>query len=250
MQALDEVQFLQRIETLADEIEALSTRSDYDDLSKVSSEIGELWNVVEEMMTRGEMLNNRQKIFNQPEIDMERLSVFIERLHPHHTLLTMASNFLQSRDDWTFAPLSSVDINVVEAEAKRWESILKDSRVHFTSNAEMMSLIGEISKDIEAFGDSLDVMRDLKNPDFQEEHWEILSEKSGIPIEWTTEITLDSLLVRGIVWKAEIVKEVSIEATRARLAKEQEELEAERKRREEEEIAKQKKARRDVRKDI
>lgn len=155
------------------------------------------------MMTRGKMLNNRQKVFNQPEIDMERLSVFIERLHPHHTLLTMASNFLQLKDDWTFAPLSSVDINVVVAEVERWESVLQDSCVHFSSNEEMTSLIEKISKEVDAFGVVLDVMRDLKNSDFQEEHWTILSEKTGIPIEWSPQITMDLLLVRGVVKNAE-----------------------------------------------
>lgn len=240
-------QFLDRIYTLSNEMEAFSRRNNFDDLSKVSAEIEELWSVANEMMTRGEILNNRQKIFNQQEIDMKRLSVFIERLHPHHTLLTMASNFLRSRDDWTFAPLSSVDVNVVETEEKRWESVLKDSRVHFASNKEMMSLVGKISKEVEAFGVVLDVMKGLNNPDFQDEHWTILSEKTGIPIKWSPQITMDLLLVRGIVNNAEIIKEISTEATRARNEKELEEMKAERKRREAEEL---KRARRAARKDI
>lgn len=231
-------------------MEASFTHHDYDGLPTISKEIDELWSALNEMMTRGEMLNNRQNIFNQPEIDMERLAVFVKRLQPHHTLWTMASNFLRSKDHWSFFPLSSVDINAVEAEVNRCRNVLQDSRVHFASNAEMMVLIEKISRDVDGFGDAIDVMRALKNPDFHEEQWKLLSKRSGIPFELTSETTFKSLLARGIVKFMNIVKQISLDATREREAKILEEIETERKRREDKEIMKQKKARRAARKDI
>lgn len=246
LQSTHETQFLERIEALAVDVDVYSFQHDFDELSKVSADVDKLWSDLNEMMTRGEMLNNRQKIFNQPEIDMERLTVLAERLRPHHTLWTMASNFLRSKEDWTTSPLSSVDIDVIGAEVKRCENVLQDSRLHFASNAEMMVLIGKVAKFAEDVNKTFDVMRDLKNPDIQPEHWLLLSQRTAI--ECSPEITFDSLLVRGIVEIADVVKQVSVEATRERNVRELEEVETERKRQQEEEIREQKKARRAARK--
>lgn len=250
LQETQVTQFLEKIETVAADVEAYLSRREIDDVSRVANEIDELWGVLNEMMTRGELLNNRQKIFNQPEIDMERLNVFVKRLHPHHTLWTMASNFLRSKETWTFSPLSSVDINVIEAEVKRCENVLQDSRVLFTSRPEMMVLIENISKDVEDFNRMFNVMKDLKNPDFQDEHWSALSVETGIPIRYTTSMTFDSLLIRGIVKQAEVVKQVSNNATREREERDLQQIEAEQKRLEDEELMEQKKVRRAARKDI
>ena len=244
------VQFVEKIETMTADIEAYSSRREIDDVSRVANEIDEFWGVLNEMMTHGEMLNNRQKIFNQLEIDMERLTVFVKRLHPHHTFWTMASNFLRSKESWTMSPLSSVDINVIEAEVKRCENVLQESRVHFTSSPEMTVFNENILKDVEDFCKIFDVMKDLKNPDFQMEHWSELSEQTLIPIQYSPSTTFNSLVIRGIVKNAEIVKEISTKATRARKELDLQEIETERKHLEDEEIMKQKKVRRAARKDI
>lgn len=250
LQTTDEVKLYEKTDALAAEVEVYSSKHDFDDLSRIAIYIDKLWGGLKETMMRAEMLNNRQKIFNQPEIDTERLAISIERLHPHHTLWTMAANFLQSKDDWTFSPLSSVDVDAVGAEMKRCKDILQDSRLHFVSNAEMLLLIEKIAAVVDVSDKALDVMKDLMNPDFREEHWTLLEEKTGIAIKYTRDLTFDSLAVRGIMKNADVVKEILVQATREREARQLEQIEEERKLQEQEELAKQKKARRVARVDI
>lgn len=201
------------------------------------------------MRTLGQLLSERQGIFNQSESDMERLNVAAERLnvsigrlHPHHTLWTTASNFLKSKDAWTSTPLSSLDTSVIETEIERCENALQASRCHFASDAEMMELIGKISDVVSTFKRQLEVLRDLKNPHFEEEHWLLLSEKIGIEVEPT--LSLDDLIARGILERADVVRDLSAGATRDAEELKRAAEEEERKRQEHEAMLKEKKARR------
>jgi Dynein heavy chain, N-terminal region 2 len=231
-------------------VEVQSAAHDFEDLSRASLEIDELWGALNEFMERGETLNKRRKIFNHPEIEMERLAVFIERLRHRHALLTMASSFIRSRDEWTLAPLSSVDINAIEEEVKRCENVLQDSRLHFASQAEIMILIEGISSAVREFCEAVRVMGALSNPDFQLTHWSVLSERTGGAFRFKPAIAFGSLLERGILTYADLVLEVSMEATREREVRVQEELEAQRKRLVDEELSRQKRARLAARKHI
>lgn len=249
LQATHEVQFYERIATLASDVDSITAQRDFDEISRIASDIDNLWSVLSELVTRGELLNHRQQLFNQPEIDMERLNVTVDRLHPHHELWTMAANFLQSKAKWTLEPLSSIDVDVVGADVKRCENVLQDSRLRFASDAEMMVLIGKISSLVDNAQKALDVIRDVVG--FEIDHWAILEALTGIIFMYSpTTSTFDSLLVRGIMKNADVVKQVWMKATRELEARNLEEIEAERKRLQEAEINEQKKARRADRKDI
>lgn len=253
LQAIHETEFCDQIENISVEVETYCSRQEIDDVSRFSCEIDELSVALNEMMSRGETLNKRQKIFNLPEIDMERLTVSVQRLHPHHKLWKTASNFLRSKDAWTLSPLSTIDINEVEAEVKRCENVLDDSRRHFASSAEMLVLIGNIFKDLDDFNKTFDVMKDLKNPDIEDEHWLLLFKQTGISMkekEQPQEKAFDALVDQGILDYAQVVKEVSQKATHDREAERLEALDKERKRLEEDELNELKKARRAARLDI
>lgn len=250
LQIANEAQFQQKIEGLNDEVEACAAKHEFEDLSKIAIECDKLWGVLNEAVTHGEMLNNRQRIFNQPKIDMERLNSLIKRLHPYHTLWTMASNFLESKENWSMSPLSNVDVRIVDAEMKRCENVVQDSRLHFIDDAEMMILIDLIGAVIEAADKTFDVLRDLKHFDFQEKQWEILAKQTGARYKLLPEVNFDSLLAKGILGHAEIVNEILMEATSARKYLDLQEKLAEKNRLEDEEIKRKKRARLAARKDI
>jgi Dynein heavy chain, N-terminal region 2 len=231
-------------------VEVQSAAHEFEDLSKASLEIDELWGALNEFMERGKTLNKRRRIFNHPEIEMERLAVLIERLRHRHALLTMVSTFIRSRDEWTLAPLSSVDINSIKKEVKRCENVLQDSRLHFASQAEIMLLIERISSVVRDFSEAVRVMEALSNSNFQLTHWAVLSERTGGAFKFKPAIAFSSLLEHGILAHSDIVFEVSMEATRERKVREQEELEAHQKWLVDDELLRQKKIRLAARKHI
>lgn len=250
LQKFDEQKLFEDIEELESAEQAQSGAYELEDVSRAALEIDELWVTLNGFMVRGETLNKRQRIFNHPEIEMERLSVFIERLRHRHALLTTTSNFIRSRNEWTLAPLSSVDINAIKEEVKRCENVLQDSELHFASQAEIMILIERTSSIVREFCEAVRVMEALSNPDFQLTHWSVLSERTGGAFKYNPAIAFSSLLERGILAHAELVLDISMEATRERVAGEREEMLVRQKQLVADELLRQKKIRRAEREKI
>lgn len=246
----DVAQFLERIEMFQNEVEIYSTKSDFYDLSDVSLGIEKLWNALMEQTSHGAILNERQVIFNQAEIDMESLNNLIERLHPHHILWTMASNFLQSKDHWAQMPLSSIDVDIMSTEVDRCKDILRISRQRFSQNAEMLNLIENIANEISACDVWHHVMIDLKNPNFHADHWTLLIQRSGLVMKYNANVTFEFLIAKGILRSVDVIRQISNDATREYEQRHRAEVEAEMKRLKDEEIMKQKQVRRLARKDI
>lgn len=243
LQAAQEAQFLDQIEVFAHKVQDWSSKHGSEYVSEVSEEMSDLWGVSNEMLSQGELLNSRQIIFEQPEINLELLNDSVERLRPHFKLWSMTSDFYRSKESWKFSPLSCVDISDVQEKINQCESILQNSRDYFASDAEMLMLIENISKDVEEFCKGLDVMKDLKNPDFQPEHMNIYTKRTNIHVTYTPEMNFDSLIALGFLKNATIVKQVSLEATREREQEEIQKIKAEQKRLVDAELLIQKKAR-------
>lgn len=254
LQMTHQVNFLEKIEYLEKEVEIYSATKHADD--KVGN-IEKLWNITDDLRKFGEMLNNRQKIFNQPEIDMTPMYILVERLAPYHDFFVTTSHFLQSMKKWTKTlPLSKVDVSIFEEEMKRCENVVNESRKHFDGDEEMTILIEKTSSmAVEDARTMLDILHDLTNPDLDKEHFELMSKKFSSAITLSPELTLHSFALQGRFKlnekdKARIIRDVSQAATSARITRDKEKEETERKFKEEVEIMKKKKSRLAARKDI
>jgi dynein heavy chain len=225
--AIDVLNFLNRLVALQNDIYTYTHKYEYNDVSKISSEIDKLWNDLHVCRNHGEMLNKRCVIFNQPEIDIEPCNVHIENLFQHHKLWTMTSNFLTSKELWTEQmPLTTLDIQFIEAEIKRYEDIVDECKTYFTIvDAEMLNIIEKCYEEIRFMREMFDVVKDLRNEDMKEVHWNKLremlcgdanaeDEDGGVVIEISPEITtFNDLVLNGIMKFAEIIKNISSEAT-------------------------------------
>lgn len=80
LQMTHQVSFIEQVEGIVatTEMEIYSPKqkhsNDDDDNDDVGGSIGKVWNVLDNLRKHGAMLNNRQRIFNQPEIDMASLN--------------------------------------------------------------------------------------------------------------------------------------------------------------------------------
>lgn len=145
------------------------------------------------------------------------------------------------------------DLSILDAEMKRCEDVVVDSRHHFNDNMKMMTAIERFETTaVEPMRRKLDILHELTNPDLRhdEEHLRLMSKLTEIKIKFTPDLTLESLVSRGILKHAQIVRDVSRAATSARLAREAAKEEAERKLQADAELMAMKKARLAARKDI
>lgn len=248
MHASDTTIFLEKLSEISHDVD--------DFVSKYANgdEIFKLWDDLNDIRERGELLNRRCLIFDQDEIDMESLYAHIECIHPYQKFRTMTSNFLTSKEMWTEQmPLSMLDVESIEAEIKRYDMIVVDLREYFSHDERMMEFIDEISMDIRKYTEIFDVLKKLKNPVLKEIHLEKISTIVGIDLN-DVSTTLEKIISYGIPIISKQLDTVIIEASQDEAREREEkilrEIEEEKERQREEEIKIHRQLRRQHRKDL
>lgn len=250
IQLSDETNFLEKFDGLTIEVESYSSNYDIDDLSVVSIGIDRLWNILNEMLTHGHLLNKRQNIFNNPDIVLEPLKKLIEHLEPYYKLWTMALNFMEWKEKWTQLPVISIDIDNIKLAMKECKIVFHKCLVIFVDKIEMLNVVEHFLKALEDFEPYLKIIEHLKNPDLLFEHWSVLIQQSGMTMKYNPNLTFDYLIMKGILKNAKLVEEISTQATHEKETKLQAEIEHENNRLKDEEIQAHKHARRIARTDI
>ncbi|CAG9797357.1 unnamed protein product [Chironomus riparius] len=220
---------------------------------KTGDEIFNLWDNLISMREHAELLNKRCLLLNQPEIDMELLTVHIERLYPHQNFWTMTLNFLSSKQMWTEQmPLSMLDVQSIEAEIERYDAIVQECRDDFSNDTKMMNNIHKITIEIQEFEVLVDILKDLKNSNLKDVHFEKISTATGIVIDDSTQ--LKDVISYNARRFLNILKDVNSEASREAARERQEiirqEIEEEKKRLHEEEVKRHRELRRKNRQDL
>lgn len=221
---------------------------------KNGDEILNLWTNLTNMREHVELLNKRCLLFNQPEIDMELLTVQIECLYPHQHFWTMTSNFLSSKEMWTEQmPLSMLDIQFIEAEIKRYDAIVVESRRYFSNDTKMMENVHKVSMEILEFETLVDILKDLKHSDLQDVHFEQISTATGVIIDDESTKLKDIFMYNARRFSKilkDVINEASQEAAREREEQIRREIEEEERRLHEEEVRKHRELRRQARQDF
>lgn len=221
---------------------------------KNGDEILNFWTNLVNMRERGELLNKRCLLFDQPEIDIELLTVHIECLYPHQNFWTMTSNFLSSKEMWTEQmPLSMLDVQFIEAEIKRYDAIVMESREHFRDDTKMMLNIHKAAMEIEEFIIIIDILKILKNSNLKDKDIQKISISTGILIgDESTKLTdvISYSARRFLKIVNDVNNEASQEAAREREEKIRREIEEEEKRVHDEEVKRNRELRRRNRQDL
>ncbi|KAG5675313.1 hypothetical protein PVAND_005224 [Polypedilum vanderplanki] len=211
MHESDTTVFGEKIDEIARDIDARIRECSLEDYQNASDKIDSVWNNLQSLIERGRLLNKRCEIFNQPEINIERLNVLERCLLPHHKLWTMTSYFLTSKEMWTEQmPLSMLDVQSIEAEMKRYGEMVEEAPWDDVDSG-LMSVVKQISDEMKEMMEFVDIIKDMLNPNIHDKHW-----KQMLGFE-LNKITLNELLKnRNVSRIKELIKEANDEATRER----------------------------------
>jgi Dynein heavy chain, N-terminal region 2 len=202
--------FLQKLETVTDEMEMFLKKLDFDNMTDNVEQMNKIWCYLQKLKEQGELLNMRGQLFELSKIDLETLDKHIERLYPYEQLWTMISNFLMSKEMWIHTPLSELDISITESEMKRYDKIVMECRNYFSN----IEVIERISAEMKEFKTSIDIIKNLKNPDLRIKHWNILTGELDNTTKHSPVTTFADLMMRKILEIVDLVKEISCSATR------------------------------------
>lgn len=91
IQLNDEMSLEEKVEFFTVQVTKLSGEKDYNKVHEIAVDVKRLWKGMKEAQEQGQLLNQRQKLFNVPVIPFENLTKLIKEFEPYYNLWVTAS---------------------------------------------------------------------------------------------------------------------------------------------------------------
>lgn len=228
--------FESRIENMNVQVHAYSMIDDYNKAIEFSIDIKKLWNTIEELIKRGELLNKRQLLFDEIELNLLPLHNTLENFQPYKILWLTAADFLKSKETWCGNPITNIDIDNVNNLMEKYENLLNKSISAFVELPKIQNVAQQFVNQICHFKQFVHVLNLIKQPSFVTIHWQEFIKRSKIEMKYNLTINFKYCIDKGIMEHCELIEEISnrafnekedleiqmAEAERLRLEKEKE----------------------------
>lgn len=91
IQLNDEMSLEEKVEFFTVQVTKLSGEKDYNKVHEIAVDVKRLWKGMKEAQEQGQLLNQRQKLFNVPVAPFETLTKLIKEFEPYYNLWVTAS---------------------------------------------------------------------------------------------------------------------------------------------------------------
>ncbi|KAJ8943656.1 hypothetical protein NQ318_005658, partial [Aromia moschata] len=196
-----------------------------EEIHETAVDVRRVWKAMKEGQEQGQLLNQRQKLFNVQVVPFDALTKLIKEFEPYKNLWGTASDWLKMHEIWMDNPILNIDADAIELTVTdMYKMMLKLIKV-FADIEAMQTVAIEIKNQIEEFKPMIPLIQSLRNPGMRPRHWEQFAEETGIAIDFTPTITFNDFLKLGVGDHGELIvkiaesatKEYSIEQTMAKM---------------------------------
>jgi dynein heavy chain len=179
IQLNDEYTLQDKIETLTAQVVQMAKQKDFSKTHEIAVDMRRLWKSMKEAQEQGQLLNQRQKLFNTPVVPFDQLTKLIKEFEPYKTLWITASDWLRAYEMWMDNPLVNVDGEAIERMvADMYKTMLKSIRV-FAEIEAVQQVAIEVKNQIEEFKPLIPLLLSLRNPGMRQRHWEDFKNETG-----------------------------------------------------------------------
>lgn len=224
-----------------------------DDSSKALANAKHCKNLSEQLLQTQELgrtLNDRQFLFDLPELELENIDQLISSFRPYETLWYTAANFYRNRDKWMVESLMFVNVHEIFESVKNSKNILLELVDDFQEISRIQEVLYAFLAEINDFDGILELMQDLTNNCWTSHHYKVLNEQTGINLYYSKQLNMQMCIEHGILEHREVVKVILSKAIDEHLQEEKVLAAKAEKRRKEEEILEARRQRRLARTDI
>ncbi|CAG9819626.1 unnamed protein product [Phaedon cochleariae] len=198
MQLTDEFALNDKIEILTAQVVQMSMMRDFTKTHEIAVDMRRVWKSMKEAQEQGQLLNQRQKLFNVPVVPFDNLTKLLKEFEPYNNLWGTASDWLRSHEIWMDNPILNIDANAIEGTvADMYKMMVKSIKV-FSDIEAVQSVAIEIRNQIEAFKPMIPLLQALRNPGMKDRHWNEFQRETGITLQWTPITTFSDCLKLGI----------------------------------------------------
>ncbi|XP_075982332.1 dynein axonemal heavy chain 1-like [Anticarsia gemmatalis] len=205
---LDEQTLYDRIDMFTAQCMQLTLQNDFAKVHEIANDIKKAWKGMKDSQEWGRVLNQRQKLFQQPVVPFTDLNKLVKEFEPYRNLWVTASEFLKSREVWFDNPLMYVDADTIEPLVNEYyKTIIKCVRT-FADLPKVQQVATTIRDDIDEFRPLIPVIQAVRNPGMKERHWNEFMEKAGITVTMNEKQTFQMCLKQGVAAHAELIAEI------------------------------------------
>ncbi|XP_063697264.1 dynein axonemal heavy chain 1 [Culicoides brevitarsis] len=200
----------------------------------------------------GRTLNERQLLFNLPELELENIDQLIVSFKPYETLWFTAANFYHNREVWLNEKIACLNVHDIFEALENSKNIFMELVDDFEEIPRIQAVCNSFLAEIRSFEPILELMQDFTHFCWSKKCFKSLNEKTGMKISLETELSTQNCIEEGILKKEnrEMVKVILKQAIEDHHKEEITKAEEAEKRRKEEEILEARRQRRLARTDI
>lgn len=213
-QISDLAMFDERIEAYNMSVSQYGMQYDQEKYVELSIEIKKLWKLISDTKDFGLLLNKRQILFDMPAIDLNGIDKLLESFLPYKTLWVTAADFFKSEEAWCDNPMNGVSVDGIRTTISELKINLLECIHAFSELPQIQNIAKYFYGKILEFEPKLDVIVWLKNPAWLQYHWLELNKTTGIEIKYSTNISFNYCLDKGIMGYANEIEKLSAEATK------------------------------------
>ncbi|XP_044254832.1 dynein axonemal heavy chain 1-like isoform X2 [Tribolium madens] len=214
IQLNDEYNLQEKIEGFTAQVVKMAKEKDFSRTHEIAVDMRRLWKALKEAQEQGQLLNQRQKLFNIPVVPFDNLLKLIKEFEPYKTLWITASDWLRAYEMWMDNPLVNIDSEAIERlVTDMYKTIVKSVRV-FAEIEAVQQVALEVKRQIEEFKPLIPLLLSLRNPGMRQRHWDKFKEETDINLIWTPATTFKDCLDLGVAEYTERLVGIADEASK------------------------------------
>ncbi|XP_055905179.1 dynein axonemal heavy chain 1 [Eupeodes corollae] len=219
--------FQERLESLNEEIMTFSLHFDHEKALEVAVEAKKTWKLITELQTIGNLLKQRQILFEDDELSLDYLEGIIDSFNPYRIMWNACSDFIKLEEITIGNPITAIDLNDIKQNVAELTRILESSVEIFNEKPDTQNIALVYLNKIKEFRPIYETIECIKNENWLLTHWQEFSHRSGIDIKFSIAMNFGYCIKKGILDHSLLVKEIAakavLEAGNIRMAMEEEE---------------------------
>ncbi|XP_063071051.1 dynein axonemal heavy chain 1 [Engraulis encrasicolus] len=198
IQLVDQNNFQDRLESLQMLVAGFSGYTDVARAHEVANEVRRVTKQLKESQAMATLYNSRERMFNIPVTNYDRLAKLTRDFQPFGDLWTTTSDWLRWQESWMTDPLSTIDPEQLERNVNEAFKVMHKCVKQFKDIPACCDVAMEIRAKIEDFRPFIPLIQGLRNPGMRSRHWQVLSEHINMDVKPKANLTFSRCLDMGL----------------------------------------------------
>lgn len=198
IQQSEQNNFEEQIDSLQMLVSGFGGSADMDHAHEMANKMKRTRKQLKDCQNMAQTYNSRERLFGLPITNYDRLQNLVKEFQPFEDLWTTTSNWLRWHESWLNDPLTSIDSEQLDRSVtEAYKTMHKCVKV-FKDIPGCQMVAAFIRKGIEEFRPYIPLIQGLKNPGMKSRHWEMLSERIKMKVQFQTNLTFSRCLEMGL----------------------------------------------------